>query len=361
MARDAELDRLKAAQDLAFNRQQDAYAAQQRAWEQRSSTRDQMNRAHDRKQRAYDAQQSAWQDYQRVRSANGPRIDSLNTLQEHAYQNMRSAFSDASAAHDRRDGASARSYADRGHAYKAESQGYVAERRRLVDEIRTAKARHEPYKLEFQHAKREFDDAKARFDEAKARHERAKVEFEQAKADHERAKEAFRTRLERVKAERKADNRSIAERAGIPYQYRDDMYVSRDAAGNINIYFGGAGDPDGPGHGHYVLDSSGNVTYRRDPFDSHGAHNFTDPRGAGLLYLRSARNSHEPVGTNEHSGVFYQRGTEETGLHVTQYFEDGYRVSWDPTSSGNERVHWTNQNLPVSHPKRHVPPPDATL
>lgn len=276
MARDAELDRLKAAQDLAFNRQQDAYAAQQRAWERRSSAREQMNRAHEQKQRAYDTQQSAWQDYQRVRSANGPRIDSLNALQERAYQNMRSAFSDASAAHDRRDGAGARSYADRGHAYKAESQGYVAERRRLVDEIRAAKARHEPYRLEFQHAKREFDAAKARFDEAKARHERAKAEFEQAKADHERAKDAFRARLERVKAERKADNRAIAEQAGIPYQYRDDIRVSRDASGNTNIYFGGMGQPDGPGHGHYVLDAAGKVTYRRDPFDEHGTHNFAD-------------------------------------------------------------------------------------
>lgn len=36
MAKDAELDRLKAAQDIAFQRKQDAYQVQQRAWDERS-------------------------------------------------------------------------------------------------------------------------------------------------------------------------------------------------------------------------------------------------------------------------------------------------------------------------------------
>lgn len=44
------------------------------------------------------------------------------------------------------------------------------------------------------------------------------------------------------------------------------------------IYFGGVGKPDGPGHGHYVMDQKGNVTYRREPFDPHGAQNFEETR-----------------------------------------------------------------------------------
>ena len=98
MAKDAELDRLKAVQDQAFRRKQDAYPAQQRAWEKRSSARDAMNRAFEAKQRAYDAQQSAWQDYQRVKSSNGPRIDSLNAQQESAFQSMKRAYDNASSA-----------------------------------------------------------------------------------------------------------------------------------------------------------------------------------------------------------------------------------------------------------------------
>ena len=49
MARDAELDRLKAAQDAAFQRKQNAYQAQQTAWEKLSSARDEMNRAYEAK------------------------------------------------------------------------------------------------------------------------------------------------------------------------------------------------------------------------------------------------------------------------------------------------------------------------
>lgn len=44
MARDTELDRLKAAQDLAFQRKQRAYETMQAAWKRRSSARDEMAR-----------------------------------------------------------------------------------------------------------------------------------------------------------------------------------------------------------------------------------------------------------------------------------------------------------------------------
>ena len=88
MAKDAELDRLKTAQDLAYRRKQDAYQAQQRDWEKRSSARDAMNRAFEAKQRAYAAQDSTWQDLQRMRDSYGPRIERLNSLQETAFQNM---------------------------------------------------------------------------------------------------------------------------------------------------------------------------------------------------------------------------------------------------------------------------------
>lgn len=139
MANDAQLERLKSEQDRTYARKQAAYEAQQRAWDRRSSVRDDMNRAYDTKQHAYDQQDASWQEYQRVRSYNGPRIDSLNSQQETAYQNMVRAYENSRAAYDRRDGASASSLAADGRRYKEESQGYVAERRRLVEEIRSAK------------------------------------------------------------------------------------------------------------------------------------------------------------------------------------------------------------------------------
>ena len=364
MAPDAELDHLKVAQDSAFQRKQYAYQTQQHAWSRRSSTREALNRAHEAKQRAYEEQDRAWQAYQHVRSNNGPRIDSLNTQQENAFQNMKRAFDNASMAHDRRDGAGAASYAAEGHRYKTEAQGYVIDRRRLVEEIRAAKAGHEATKPAFEYAKGAFSAAKHAFDDAKAEHERAQIEFKRAKEEFDKASSAFKARLDQVKStnkKRQDDKRAVASRAGIPYQYLDNVWVSTDSAGNTNIYFGGLGDPNGPGHGHYVMDRSGNVTYRREPFDPHGTQNFQEANAA-LLYTRSARGGHAPLGTNEHGGVFYRRGDDGgTVLHITQYFDDGYHVSWDATQYGNRNVHWTNQRVGVGAPGRHTAPPDAAL
>lgn len=151
----------------------------------------------------------------------------------------------------------------------------------MVDEIRSAKARHEATRPAFQRAKDEFNAARRTFEQAKADHERAQVDFKRAKAEFDSAARAFKTRLEKVKADaaaRKNDKRSVAERAGVPYQYRDAVWVSTDSDGNTNIYFGGVGEPNGPGHGHCVMDRSGTVTYRREPFDPHGAQNFEENR-----------------------------------------------------------------------------------
>ena len=66
----------------------------------------------------------------------------------------------------------------------------------------------------------------------------------------------------------------MSAKAGVPIQHCNNVVISTDTDGNTNIYFGGVGAPDGPGHGHYVLDGNGNVTYKRDPFDPHGGQNF---------------------------------------------------------------------------------------
>lgn len=359
MAKDAELDRLKAEKDLAFQRKQDAYQAQQCAWEERSSAREEMNRAFDAKQRAYVEQERAWWEYQNARTHNGPRIDSLNAKQEKAYQNMIRAFDNASSAHERGDDSGAASCAARGHRYEQKSKGYVTERRRLVEEIRSARGLRDKTKAELQQAKDEFSRCRDIYDSARADNERAVFEFKRAKQEFDLSAEAFRERLEKVKTEgqkRREDKKSIAAKAGVPLQYRDNVWVSTDRDGNTNIYFGGVGKPNGQGHGHYVMDRNDNVTYRRDPFDPHGRQNFEKAD----LYMRSARSDHEPLGTNENGGVFYRRDDDgSTVLHVTQYFADNYHVSWDATPHGNSNVHWTNKNVPNGHHRRFVAPPDA--
>ncbi len=92
---------------------------------------------------------------------------------------------------------------------------------------------------------------------------------------------AFKDRLDELKSanrKRREDKKSIAARAGVPLQYQDNVLISTDPDGITNIYFGGIGKPNGTGHGHYVMDQHGTVTYRREPFDPHGAQNFEETR-----------------------------------------------------------------------------------
>ena len=378
---DAELYRLRSARDAAKQRQQTAWQTQQSAYERRSSAHAIMNQAYEAQQTAYANQQAAWDAYMSVKRANGPRIDSLNSQQERAYHNMVSAFESASSAYYARDGASARMYADQGHAYKAEAQDCVAERRQLVAEIRAARERFNAVKPAFQAAKSEFACARQAFQSAKAEHERAQAEFKKAKAEFDDCAKAVKDRLDELNSahrKRRKEKKSIAEKAGVPLQYQDNVLISTDPDGITNIYFGGIGKPNGTGHGHYAMDRNGTVTYRREPFDPHGTQNFTDAPGGilydrrtrtdvpgGTLYDRRARTNTLPLGvsnrdndTNDRSGVFYDR-RRQIDLHVTQYYKDNYRVSWDTKGKADENYHWTDQNFPSGHRESHIPPEDA--
>lgn len=193
--------------------------------------------------------------------------------------------------------------------------------------------------------------ASVRLTPPRGEHERASAEFKRSKAEFDSCAKAFKSRLEKVKAEgskRREDKKSIAAKAGVPHQYRNNVWVSTDSNGNTNIYFGGVGKPDGPGHGHYVMDRSGKVTYKRDPRDEHGAQNFTDDTGrGGTLYDRRARTGSTPRGvstrdneTRNREGIFYDR-RRDVDLHVTQYYDDNKRVSWDTDGKTDRDRHWT--------------------
>lgn len=110
---------------------------------------------------------------------------------------MKRAFANASAAYDRREGASAAAYSQGGKSCKAQMQMLVAEWRPLITQIQNAKDHHESNKVAFQRAKADFDNAKSVFNSAKAEHERAKVEFKQAKASFDKASADFKSMLEK--------------------------------------------------------------------------------------------------------------------------------------------------------------------
>lgn len=102
-------------------------------------------------------------------------------------------------------------------------------------------------------------------------------DFCRKKAAYDASQAAYISRREDVKAynkHRAAERRVIALRAGVPAEYADSVHVAYGPTGKTSVYYGGEGRPDGPGHGHIVLDNDGRVIYWRNPSDPHGTQNY---------------------------------------------------------------------------------------
>lgn len=147
------------------------------------------------------------------------------------------------------------------------------------------------------------------------RHRASLAYFRQAKEEYEIANSKFKSELDELKRQnqkKRESDRDIAIRAGIPSQYLSDIWMIKKSDGAVNIYFGGAGKSNGPGHGHYAMNSEGEVTYRRDPFDPHGAKNFTGANGKfnGV----PAKIVMSDMGNSNHIDIYYGGSGEPDGL-----------------------------------------------
>ena len=123
------------------------------------------------------------------------------------------------------------------------------------------------------------------------------------------------------------------------------------------------GSGDGLGHGHTALDQFGNKTYDRGAFEEHGKQNYTDDSKGVTIYDRRARPGHEAMGIEGQSNLHGQpynpkKHPDEVG-HITQFYEDGVRISRSTTDNVHEtRTHWTDTRLPKWHPDYHRKPED---
>lgn len=184
---------------------------------------------------------NAWEELQRVQGHNGPQIQSLKDQHDHMYEEMRTAFQEASQAFSRGDHEGAKRYSGKGREIQAKMRELPPRRRRLIEEV-------EPVRKRWSAARDVYMDRKH---------------------VHRLAKERFDDRKRQLSTER----RDTAIKAGTPHQYWNDVKVVEEASGNTSVYFGGVGKPDGPGHAHYVIDRFGNLTWRREPNESRGRHN----------------------------------------------------------------------------------------
>ena len=181
----------------------------------------------------------AWNELQRLQDRNGPQIKSLKEQHDRMYEQMGAAFRNASNAFSSGDHEGAKHHSAKGREIQAEMRELPPRRRALINEIEPVRARWSAARDVYLDKKHVFRLAKERFDDRKA-----------------------------VLAAARQD---AAFRAGV-HRGHEVKVVHKD--NKTHVYFGGVGTPDGAGHAHYVLDQFGNIEYRRDPFQDHGAQNF---------------------------------------------------------------------------------------
>jgi hypothetical protein len=203
--------------------------------------KDEQERTFRNKQQAWDKQNNAWETLNSLRARSGPRIDYLNAEQKRLYESMVEYFERSKYAFSSGDHDGAKSYSAQGKECKARLPEVVEERRRLVAELRATGDVQKEAVAEFRLAKEEFTKASLNF----------KARLEVVKSQNQRKRD---------------DKKEVARRAGVPSQYLDNVWIGTRPDGTVNIYFGGVGQPDGIGHGHYVMNRDGEVTYKREPF-----------------------------------------------------------------------------------------------
>ena len=302
MPRNYELDSLKSREQDAFQRKQAAFEryadardrcnadhdVMQSAWEERCSTREEMNREYERMQHASDHYREIWDEYGRIRDANNYEIERLRAEADYEHQQMVYCFERASDCYENDNKPEAPYWSQQGHDHQDRRNSINEEVRRLCQEVKSARQNAEwrapktdssafhRAKDVFERAKSHHEAAQAEFKRLKAERDRYKAEFDSAQAEHAHLKDEFQRKLEEIKSANKRERDRTLDKAGVRYSDRKDAKIVKKSDGTTQIYHGGIGKGDGLGHGHTALDQFGNKTYDRGAFESHGSQNFTD-------------------------------------------------------------------------------------
>lgn len=185
MSRDADLDRLGAERDRAYNALKSVRDEKNRLGKECSRLHDELDEAYKAQNRAYEAQQAVWESHRSFMQECSRKIDFYKAESDRCHSDMVYAFGQASSCHDARDGAGAKSWSNSGHNHKAQMRAAKEQISYWVKQSKDAKYRfkNSGYKVDFKRAKRRTASLKAEFAEASARYKPVKALLEQRRAE----------------------------------------------------------------------------------------------------------------------------------------------------------------------------------
>ena len=203
MYKDSELDRLGRVKDDAYEALKLARDNKNDLGKKCSKLHDELDAAYKAQNRAYEANQSAWEFHRRFMQDCSEKINFYKNESDNHHSNMVNAFQRASDAHNARDGAGAKSWANEGHRYQDMMRADKQQISYWVTQSKDAKYRFENdgHTADFERAKLLTSRLKEEFSEANSRYKPAKVLLEQKQAEFNKAKKAFDDRLNWLKNE----------------------------------------------------------------------------------------------------------------------------------------------------------------
>lgn len=80
----------------------------------------------------------------------------------------------------------------------------------------------------------------------------------------------------------------------------------------------------------------------------------------GSTFYERGRNGKSPIRAEGYLPLrSSEPGVDIDGAHITQMYDDNYRLSRDVDGTSESKRHWTNQNVGKKDPQRNTPPSDA--
>jgi len=211
MSNDAKLNDLGNARDRAYRELCSAREEKNRLCKECSRLHDELDEAFKAQKRLYDAQQANWEFHQSVMRDISDKINSYKEESDRYYRQMVEAYQQASAAHDRRDGAAAKSWSETGKGYKSQMESASANVRYQISQSKDSQYRYNNNgnKANFDRAKQKTSRLKAEFSEVSARYKPVKSACEEKQAKFNAAKKAFDDHLNWLKSQNEDRKRRL--------------------------------------------------------------------------------------------------------------------------------------------------------
>ncbi|MEI7689375.1 MAG: DUF1771 domain-containing protein [Candidatus Saccharibacteria bacterium] len=213
MSNDAKLNSLGDTRDRVYKELCSIREEKNRLGKECSRLHDELDEAFKAQKKLYDAQQADWEFHQRVMRDISDKINSYKEESDRYYRQMVEAYQQASAAHDRRDGAAAKSWSETGKGYKSQMESASANVRYHISQSKDSQYRYNNNgnKANFDRAKQKTARLKTEFSEVSARYKPVKAACEEKQAKFNAAKKEFDDHLNWLKKQTEDRKRRLGE------------------------------------------------------------------------------------------------------------------------------------------------------